>query len=236
MALPFAPSENRLPFCCNRFPCFRCARDIHCCNIALPPVQVLSLRRAGHPPSAIINIPTRSETPAASASPRARWKSCKNLLFYPTKRMGENEKEKLARRGESSEKDFRRPRLSLRIQILESAMGCGVCTMNRPIINTKTMAKKGRRKKCDVSISAFETLRHRIYSHAHATLFSELFPFLFMASGGSESLKQHQQCMAAALSLNCDFTVLIRVPIKAAAYALFSHFLFSALFNSHEGG
>jgi hypothetical protein len=43
------------------------------------------------------------------------------------------------------------------------------------------------------------------------------FPFLFMASGGLESLKQHQPCVAAALSLNCDFTVLIRAPIKAAA-------------------
>jgi hypothetical protein len=81
--------------------------------------------------------------------------------------MGENEKEKLARRGESSEKDFRRPADSLFLSqpnsnIRECDVGCargvGACTMNRPIINTKTKAKKGRsKKKCDVSISAFET-------------------------------------------------------------------------------
>lgn len=63
--------------------------------------------------------PDTNRNPAASAL-RARWKSCKNLLFYPpTKRMGENEKEKLARRGESSEKDFRRPALSPNSNIRE---------------------------------------------------------------------------------------------------------------------
>lgn len=172
--------------------------------------------------------PNTNRNPAASAL-RARWKSCKNLLFYPpTKRMGENEKEKLARRGESSEKDFRRPRLSLRIQILESAMGCALCwracTMNRPIINTKTMAKKGRLKKCDVSISAFETLRHRIYSLQHwGAVFGSppaCFSLFYLWRAVSKVWSSaHQQCVAAALSLNCDFTVLIRAPIKAAVHS-----------------
>jgi hypothetical protein len=118
------------------------------------PVQVLSLRRAGHRVS-------HNKYPNTNRNPRrfwlqaqARWKSCKNLLFYPRQNEWEKMKRKSWRAGANQVKRISDGRLTLffslsRIQILESAMGCargvGACTMNRPIINTKTMAKKGRR-------------------------------------------------------------------------------------------